>query len=457
MWKQSLIERIVYRLIWYAANLSLKVYHKRFQFIGREHQNMEYPAFYVSNHQNSLMDPVGVGCMIYKHPIFLTRADVFIEKGPRAAFFNILKMLPIYRQRDGVDVLKKNEETFDRCINSLVAGESVIMFPEGNHGKRYFVRPLKKGLARIGFQAAERSKFELDLKIVPVGLNYSAHTQFRSDLMVNYGEAISVKEYYEDFQENPSRTMTRVMVEVRKRIAKLTWNVKNQDHYDTIVSLFKTYTPKLVREMKLKPSLKNEFTVSKQLIASLEEWISASPEKATALGNNHSSLMNQLTSHKLKTKHILFGLDSPMKFFFQHILFVLGFPLFLFGWIFHYPFGYAANQIAVKNFKDDLFHSAVRMLFGMFLLPVFYLILSVITGLISGSFLWGLAALAILPLSGYVSLRFYEMWKDMSSTWRYLRLRMTQSSLIKGLKERSDEIYEVIKKVIQEDQAVKVG
>ena len=45
----------------------------------------------------------------------------------------------------------------------------------------------------------------------------------------------------------------------------------------------------------------------------------------------------------------------------------------------------------------------------------------------------------------------------MYSKWRYLRLRMTQSSLIKGLKERSDEIYEVIKKVIQEDQAVKVG
>ncbi|MEM6765310.1 MAG: 1-acyl-sn-glycerol-3-phosphate acyltransferase [Bacteroidota bacterium] len=454
MWKQSLIERILYRLIWSLAKTGLKIYHRRFQFAGREHKNMEYPAFYVSNHQNTLMDPVAVGCMIYKHPIFLTRADVFIEQGIRAAFFNMLKMLPIYRQRDGVDTLKKNEEIFDRCVNSLVAGESVIMFPEGNHGRKYFVRPLKKGLVRIGFKAAERSEFDLDLKIVPVGLNYSAHTKFRSDLLVNYGAPISVKDYYEDFQENPSRTMTRVMVEVRKRISHLTWHIRNQEYYDTIVSVNQAYSPKLTGDMNLERTLLNEFSVSKKLIDALEAWIPESPAAAETMRKHMEEIQQGSATLRLPTKFILSGLGSPMILGILHLFLLLGFPLFLLGWIFHYPFGLVANQVAVKNFKDDMFHSSIRMLFGMFLLPVWYLINSIIIGLLSGSFLWGICAFFLLPVAGYLSLKYHEMWKELRDSWRYLRLKLTQSKAINNLQEKSEEIYQMLKRLIQEEKKV---
>ena len=42
-------------------------------------------------------------------------------------------MLPIFRQRDGVNTIEKNEETFIACYKMLNNRENLMIFPEGNH------------------------------------------------------------------------------------------------------------------------------------------------------------------------------------------------------------------------------------------------------------------------------------------------------------------------------------
>ena len=43
-------------------------------------------------------------------------------------------MLPIYRQRDGVNTIE-NESTFDECFDVLNNG-CILIFPEGNHNNQ---------------------------------------------------------------------------------------------------------------------------------------------------------------------------------------------------------------------------------------------------------------------------------------------------------------------------------
>ena len=45
----------------------------------------------------------------------------------------MLYMLPIYRQRDGVDTIKMNQKTFNKCYDILNQNGNIIIFPEGNH------------------------------------------------------------------------------------------------------------------------------------------------------------------------------------------------------------------------------------------------------------------------------------------------------------------------------------
>ena len=102
----------------------------------------------------------------------ITRSDVF--KKQFQWFLDALKMIPIYRIRDGYGQLAKNEETFRTINSSLFRGHAVTIFSEGNHGNDFFLRDLSKGSSRMALEAQEKMD-HLDIKVIPVGLNYFHH------------------------------------------------------------------------------------------------------------------------------------------------------------------------------------------------------------------------------------------------------------------------------------------
>ena len=65
--------------------------------------------------------------------------------------------MPVYRIQDGVDSLKNNETIFQQCVRILSSKNTLILLPEGNHSGYWRLRPLKKGLARIAFQAQKEN------------------------------------------------------------------------------------------------------------------------------------------------------------------------------------------------------------------------------------------------------------------------------------------------------------
>jgi 1-acyl-sn-glycerol-3-phosphate acyltransferase len=176
------------------VKLALHLYFKKIKVFGKENLPHGKSVLIVANHQNALIDPILIATHTQLKPHFLTRASAF--KHPIAAkLLKFIRMIPIYRVRDGIDNMGKNKETFDRCVHILHDYGSVLIFGEGNHSLDRNLRPLKKGFARIAFQALELDP-ELELLILPIGINYTNHKKSGSDVSLYIGSPFSANTFY---------------------------------------------------------------------------------------------------------------------------------------------------------------------------------------------------------------------------------------------------------------------
>lgn len=214
--------------------LGLYFYYKKITVAGKENIPTKGATLFVSNHPNSLLDPLIVGTTNGRSTYFLTRAGVF-KKKLIIKFFNSVQMLPIYRVRDGWENLSKNQAIFDKCISILKNKQALVIFPEGSHCILRRVRPLSKGFTRILFGAFEQHS-DLKIKIVPVGLNYDVMTQFPARVAIYYGKPIDANQYW-----NPKDIYTstnQIKEVVRHRMKELTTHIEETSTYNqTIDSL----------------------------------------------------------------------------------------------------------------------------------------------------------------------------------------------------------------------------
>ncbi len=222
---------MLYQLLKYSITFGLQAFHKKIVFYGLSNVPKNKPVLFLPNHQNALVDVLLIGTNCNRKPYFLARSDVF-SKSMLRTFFNYLKMIPVYRLRDGRDTVSRNHEIFETCAQLLKKGEALTMFPEANHNLRRRVRPLSKGFTRVLFKALEYAP-ELDIQIVPVGLNYQNAELFPDSAAVYYGVPISVQELYD------SNDLVGSALKIRNAVAaslkELTTHVEPEIEYDEII------------------------------------------------------------------------------------------------------------------------------------------------------------------------------------------------------------------------------
>jgi len=148
------------------------VFYRKVIVHGRENINPDHHLIFAPNHQNALMDALAVLFTHKGQPIFLARADIFKRKSI-AAILYFLKILPVYRIRDGFSSLKSNDEIFSKTIDVLKHKNGLVILPEGDHSGFRRLRQLKKGICRIAFQSDEATGYNLKIKIIPVGIEFS--------------------------------------------------------------------------------------------------------------------------------------------------------------------------------------------------------------------------------------------------------------------------------------------
>jgi 1-acyl-sn-glycerol-3-phosphate acyltransferase len=209
--------RLLYMFMYVSLKYAIRIYFKKTAVINGP-KEIFGSTIYVSNHAASFMDPLTIASLRRPIIFFMTRSDVFTPLSK--PFLWSAHMLPIYRQHDGEDTKKKNEQVFDRCAKILKYGRNLLIFGEGFTDDVFIrrLKPVKKGAVRIGFSALEKLNWEKNIYIAAAGANYSKPNMTRSNVLIETSDKICLNDYKEAYLENPGKVILDLSKEIEKRI-----------------------------------------------------------------------------------------------------------------------------------------------------------------------------------------------------------------------------------------------
>ena len=354
-------------------------YYRKIRSVGREKIPKKTPVMFIPNHQNSFMDALLVVSTNWKYTFFLTRAQAFSSAFMRW-FLGNLNMLPVYRVRDGISSVTKNNAIFERCIRMLEKNYAVLVFAEANHNLNRRIRPLSKGFTRIAFDAEQKNNWDLNLHIVPVGVNYTRHRESRNDVTVVYGDPIPMKKYQELFQQDERKAANVLKNDVAKIMKECTMHVQNAQHYflhQLLLDDLADDRSHLVDPNKVRPL--NE---KLDQLASEEDYLAAQ-ELIEMAEKQHIDLsrLQEYTS----------GKQSPL---WKKVLLS---PFILLGFL-NFRLAYIPVDHLIRNtIKDHAFDASIKFLVTVFLFPLSLVLISLllwVTGIpLEGLLIYWLASL----------------------------------------------------------------
>lgn len=187
-----------YYLVRPLARLGTYLFFQKIYFANENRIPRDKPVILAINHPTGFMEPIIMAVLMKKSLHFLVRGDFFSKK-VYGALLRALHMIPIFRMRDntGFSGVKSNFSTFEACYAGLKSGKIIMIFPEGRTVLEKRLRPLQRGLARIAFGTLERYPELEDLYIVPVGVNFTDGENPRGKVMINFGEPLSARSFYQ--------------------------------------------------------------------------------------------------------------------------------------------------------------------------------------------------------------------------------------------------------------------
>ena len=384
------------------------IFYRRNSVIGLENIPKDKPIILAPNHQNAFMDPIMVGITLQRQTYFLVRADVF--KNPIASkLLHAVKMMPVYRIRDGVESMVKNEDTFRKAYKILADKQCIMLFPEGNHGNKKQLRPLKKGAARIAFGAEQDNNFSLDIHVVPVAINYGNFTNAGSTLQVVFSKPIKVSNYYEAYKSDPNKTLVTFTNDLHQAMKE------HLAHWEDDLYVF-TENIRKIFEFELSSgtfSVDIELAHTKKLNAILEKNKSAISHKLHTLTEQSQKYLQLIYNNGLKPYAVWYSKHHKLDMLLSWFIILLSSPVWVFGIANNVlPFR-LPSWIVPKLIKDTHFHSSFKMALKLVTFPLFYTIQFLLVYYFS-SFAWAAFYILAVPFTGFLSLR---LWYFMKMTY----------------------------------------
>jgi 1-acyl-sn-glycerol-3-phosphate acyltransferase len=437
---------IFYNLLKFYQLLVFHLYYGKVKVMGRKNIPYGSPIIFTPNHQNALMDALIVLNTARLSPVFMARADIF-KKKTQEKILNFLKILPVYRKRDGTEELSKNEDIFNICLDILRDCSSVCLMPEGDHGHHRRLRPLVKGTFRIAFRAQEEFGDKNSVKIVPVGIDFGDYQKIQTDLLVIYGKPIEVSEYMEAYRENQPRAINAIKDKLSDELKKIIIHIGNTEHYDMYQDLRCIYNNRMRGLAGIRGnSLYKRFQADKQMISLMDQGFTTNPELMLQLSKHVAEYMAGLQELNLRDWVIDRKGFSVMRTILQLLLLIVTSPIFIMGWIANI-IPYTIPQIMIRNVKDPQFISSFRYVVALLLFFFYYAIAGTLTGIFtnSGWILWPI--MAGMLVSGYIALFYSFSIKKLFAAVRFRLLKGKGDQRIIRLIELHEEIINMMNSI----------
>ena len=205
--------------------------YRHIRYVGKENIPTDGAVIFAPNHTNALCDAMAILGIDRSRKVFVARADIF-RKPHLAKLLTWLKIMPIRRIRDGVDEVKRNDDTEEKAVETLHDGVPFCILPEGTHRPMHSLLPLGKGIFRIALRANDEFGAEKPIYIQPVGLEYGDYFHLWNDLTVNIGKPMNVTHFVKDHSnlERPQLILA-LREELTQRMREQILWVPDDEHY----------------------------------------------------------------------------------------------------------------------------------------------------------------------------------------------------------------------------------
>ena len=419
----------IYRFLKLVTRTAFSIYYPNTAILHKDRLRFNRPTILVTNHPNTLMDPLNAGKEVPMVVHFLANAGLF--KGRfQSWFFNTFFCIPIERPQDTKGRPINNRDSFARCDAFLGGGGCLYIAPEGVSDMGRRLRPIKTGTARIALSAEEKQNFELGLCIQPVGLTYDAPNYFHSRVLMCAGEPIRVKNYKEAYQKDKIATVRQLTADLEARMRSLLIDTRDEAE-DQFIRKLET----LLRT-NIPIDEEAHFYRTKKLIKQVRIWQEKAP-------SDFARFQQQVNNYfeALKEKHttdIVIAGRAPSQAFLVFRL-ILGFPFFFLGLLNNIlPAGISVLITRKLNLYTG-YNTTVKMLSGLLFFPLFYFLQSWIIALAIGTQLALLYLISLFP-SGWFAWKWWQWLKTANATGGANRVREELNSMREALIQQLEHL-----------------
>ena len=397
--------RFFYFFFYLVLVYTLRFYFRRIKVVNKPKRFSR--TIYVSNHPAAFMDPLLIASYNRAVVFFMTRSDVF--NAFTKPIFWTAHMLPIYRQRDGVNTKTKNIEVFRKSSEILLKNRSLLIFGEGVSDDDFVrrLKSLKKGALRIGFTALEACDWKKDVYVAAIGCNYSDPAKYRSDVLIKNSERIHLNIFRQEFEENPNKIIKQLTERLEQLLKSNMIHVNNLEDTtftERILLVSRKGMPKFIEDNE---SLESRWDITKQFV----DDFNVNPSKYESLKEPVHTYFEKLKSRGLSDGEMYDAKQSSTKPS-DFILEFLKLPFILIGALHCGIFYFAIKSYVESNFARPVFWGSTKLVMMIFIcglsnLSVF-LVLPKYIGVMGTA-----AYFLIVPFMGFVFHGSLVFWRDL--------------------------------------------
>ncbi len=398
---------MIYKFLRWYAKCGIKFFYKNVFIQNKTKIDYNTPTMFSSNHPAGFYESIILTTIIKKPVYFLVRSD-YVNIPILKWFFDIIKLLPIYRQSEGFNNVKKNNEVFSEIYKNLKTNAFIGIYPEGTTKYQFNLNPIKKGVSRIGVGALKNGIN--NLKIIPTGFNFSQPDKFRSYLNIYLGEAISLTpDIMENKKENAIIRELNSYINTKMHDVNIIITEKRKQHVFAKLQILLINNELICCKHKIyetNSSIPENLKSYSQLIEKMNE------NQFIKLENNVNNYFSLLTKENITD----FSLVKNNVTIFNTISLILGFPLFITGIILNFLPVLPAILIVKKYTKVYEYKAVLKVLISQFFYALYYLIINILGFL----YLKTVGVVFIsLPLTAWYSLKYYDLSIDYINSYRY--------------------------------------
>lgn len=400
---------MLYRLTRIFVKIAMRVFFQRIELRNGGQVPDDGPVLFVANHPNSIMDALVIGVVTKRKVNYVARSGLFSNKF-NDWFLRSTGVIPVYRKMDSPDQMSQNVLTFESCYQALERGEAIGIFPEGSSDMARKVKRIKTGAARIVLEAEKRNNYSLGITLLPIGLYFFSRSRFRGRVLVNVGQPIRLRRFFERNEQNNVEAVQELTKKIQRSLEKITINIRHEELDEFVRDIEILYREDLKSELQgiaaASKKTVQEFFLTQRIAECVNYYFERDPERISfvrELINNYKRKLRHLrlkdTMVKEKATFTSLLKRSPLSFGKT----LLGLPLAFYGTINNCAPYWLTEIIAKKLVSERTQILSALLIGGSLLFLLFY-------GLQIGSvwYMWGnmLAGIYLvsLPFTGFFAL-----------------------------------------------------